>query len=56
MFDKVVRYHLSYATLAEHRQELHCRRLVLAHPSTDMLNRRGDATEEIAEDGLVLPI
>ncbi len=53
-FDKAVRNHLSYATLAAHRDELGCRRLVLVHPSADMLARRAEVGDEIAEDGQTL--
>jgi len=55
-FDKAVSNHLSYATLAAHRDELRCRRLVLVHPSADMLGRRAEVREEIAEDGLTLDL
>jgi ribonuclease BN (tRNA processing enzyme) len=51
-FDKAVKNHLSYATLARHRDRLTCRRLVLTHPSQDMLRRRAEVPDEIAEDGL----
>jgi len=58
VFEKSVKYHLSYATLAEHRSRLRCKRLVLTHMSADMLNRRGEVEveAEFAEDGLTLTI
>lgn len=56
VFEKSVRYHLSYATLALHRSRLRCRRLVLTHMSTDMLNRRDEVDAELAEDGLTLTV
>jgi ribonuclease BN (tRNA processing enzyme) len=42
VFERSIKYHLSYAALAQHRPRLGCRRLVLTHMSADMLNRRGD--------------
>jgi ribonuclease BN (tRNA processing enzyme) len=51
-FDKAVRNHLSYITLAGQRQRLTCRRLVLTHLSQDMLSRRAEVQDEIADDGL----
>jgi ribonuclease BN (tRNA processing enzyme) len=56
VFEKSVKYHLSYATLAEHRSLLRCKRLILTHMSADMLKRRGDVEAEVAEDGLTLTI
>lgn len=50
-FDKRIRYHLDYHTLAEHRAQLSCRRLVLTHMSEDMLAHRGEIDVETAEDG-----
>jgi len=55
-FDKAVKNHLSYTTLAEHRGRLSCRRLVLTHLGADMLRRRSEVREEVAEDGLTLVI
>lgn len=55
-FEKAVKNHLAYTTLAEHRARLGCRRLLLTHMSTDMLARRDEATEETAEDGLTLTL
>lgn len=51
-FDKAIRYHLDYATLRAHRDQLTCRRLVLTHMSADMLARLADIDAETAEDGL----
>ena len=50
---KTVRNHLSYATIREHRARLACRRLVLTHMSSDVLDRLGEVEEETAHDGLV---
>ena len=56
VFDKPIKYHLSYATLREHRTHLGCRRIVLTHPSDDLLQRRSAVDAELAEDGLVLAL
>jgi len=56
VFERSVKYHLSYATLAEQRSRLRCKRFVLTHMSADMLNRRGEVEAELAEDGLTLTI
>jgi ribonuclease BN (tRNA processing enzyme) len=53
-FDKVVRDHLAYATLRQHRAELGCRRLILTHLSAELLGRRAEVADEVAEDGLRL--
>jgi ribonuclease BN (tRNA processing enzyme) len=56
VFERSVKYHLSYATLAEQRSRLRCKRLVLTHMSADILNRRGEVEAELAEDGLTVAI
>jgi ribonuclease BN (tRNA processing enzyme) len=55
-FEKKVRYHLNYLTLAEHRSQLRCRRLVLTHMSADMLQHLAEIGAEHAEDGNELVI
>ena len=51
--ERVIRYHLDFATLRANRARLSCRRLVLTHLGPEALARRArDA--EVAEDGLVL--
>jgi len=50
VYDRAVRYHLSYATLAQQRHRLRCRRLILTHPGADMLQHRSEIDVEIAED------
>jgi ribonuclease BN (tRNA processing enzyme) len=56
VFDRRVRYHLDYRTLAENRPRLGCRRLVLTHMSGDMLGRLPLPGVECAEDGLELTV
>jgi len=55
-FDKAIKNHLAYATLQEHRTRLDCRRIVLTHMGPDMLSHRAEASEETAEDGLVVSL
>lgn len=55
-FEKRVRYHLDYKTLAAHLDELDCKRIVLTHCSEDMLGRAGEVELECAEDGLTLEL
>ncbi|MEX0800051.1 MAG: MBL fold metallo-hydrolase [Dehalococcoidia bacterium] len=55
-FDKKVKFHLDYETLAQHREDLGCRRIVLTHMSADMLSRLGSLDLETAEDGMLIEI
>jgi ribonuclease BN (tRNA processing enzyme) len=55
-FEKPVKYHLSLATLREHRARLLCRRLLLTHMSADVLGRLDELPEQAAEDGLLLTL
>ena len=43
-FNRPVRYHLDYASLCQHRDQLRCRQLVLTHMSRDMLHCAVDTT------------
>jgi ribonuclease BN (tRNA processing enzyme) len=53
-FQKAIKFHLSYATIREHRDRLQCGRLVLTHPSADLLGHQRDVEIELAHDGLEL--
>lgn len=53
-FDKRVKNHLSYAELVQHVQLLESQRVILTHLSADMLRRRSEIPEEIADDGLTV--
>jgi ribonuclease BN (tRNA processing enzyme) len=53
-WEKLVRYHLDYRTLAAHRNQLTPKRLVLTHMGPDMLAHLDDTEEETASDGLRL--
>lgn len=55
-FDKRVKYHLDFATLAAERSRLTCRRLVLTHMGEEMLRRVGELGVEGAEDGRELTV
>lgn len=51
-YDKAVRFHLDYATLAQRRSELGAKRLIITHMGPDMLARVADLPVEAAHDGL----
>jgi ribonuclease BN (tRNA processing enzyme) len=55
-FSKPVPYHLRHADLVEHRAELTCRRIVLTHPSADLLSHAGELAFDLAHDGLVIEL
>ncbi len=55
-FDKRVPDHLDYRTLAAHRDELRCRRLIITHMQDDMLARLREADVEAASDGAVFTL
>lgn len=50
-FDKKVKWHLNYATLAAKLDEIGAKRVVLTHMSAELLGRLGEVTLETAEDG-----
>lgn len=51
-WQKRVRYHLDYRTLAAHRGDLTAKRLVLTHFGPEMLAHLSETDEEVAHDGL----
>jgi ribonuclease BN (tRNA processing enzyme) len=53
---KPIPYHLRLDDLAEHRDELASRRIVLTHMSDDVLGHLEDVNFETARDGLVLRV
>ena len=55
-YDKYVPFHLDYSTLAKHRSELGCKRLVITHMSSDMLSRLAELPVEAAHDGLEIDL
>ena len=55
-FEKAMKFHLDYRTLMSHRDELSCKRLILTHMNTEMIERAGALEAECAEDGLVVEV
>ena len=55
-FDKAVRFHLDFATLAAQLPTLGAKRVILTHMSADMLARIQDTGAEIAEDGMTISL
>lgn len=53
-FDRPIRYHLDYATLSEHRDDIGAERVILTHMSADMLGRLADADLPAAYDGMII--
>jgi ribonuclease BN (tRNA processing enzyme) len=53
-YDKVVKNHLSLATLQAHLGEINARRVILTHMSDDMLGRLDGLPYAAAEDGMVV--
>jgi ribonuclease BN (tRNA processing enzyme) len=56
-YDRRIRYHLDYRTVAAQRERLGCRRLILTHMSRDVLERGPSEVQlERAEDGQVVVV
>ena len=55
-YEKAVRFHLDYATLARRRPELDCKRLIVTHMGPDMLARAAELPLEAAHDGLEVSV
>jgi phosphoribosyl 1,2-cyclic phosphodiesterase len=55
-FERPIRYHLDYATLRAHLDELEASRVVLTHMSADMLGRRTEAEVSAAYDGMAVDV
>lgn len=53
-WDKAVRYHLDYATVRTHADELDTGRLVLTHMGPSMLERLDELDHIPASDGFVI--
>jgi ribonuclease BN (tRNA processing enzyme) len=56
VYDRIVKYHLSYETVRARREAFGCRRILLTHMGPDMLARQADAAFECARDGLVIEV
>jgi ribonuclease BN (tRNA processing enzyme) len=55
-YDKRVKYHLDYATLAGKLAGLGARRVILTHLSAELLGRCAQLAVETAEDGMVVDL
>ena len=55
-YDKKVRYHLDYQSLAAHLGQIRPKRLILTHMSADMLARLDGLDCESATDGAVIDL
>ncbi len=55
-FDKPVKFHLDYATLARHLPEIGARRVVLTHMGADMLAHASEIQCEAAHDGMTIAV
>jgi ribonuclease BN (tRNA processing enzyme) len=55
-FDRPIKFHLDYMTLARHLPEIGPKRVILTHMSADMLTRASDTGCDIADDGLIVTI
>jgi ribonuclease BN (tRNA processing enzyme) len=53
-FDKVMKYHIDYTTLAKHLPEIGARRTIVTHMSAELLGRQKEIALEVAHDGLVV--
>ena len=55
-YDRAVKFHLSHATVRDHRDAFVVRRILLTHMGPDMLARQNDAAFECADDGIVIAL
>ena len=53
-FDKVMKYHIDYATLAKHLADIAPKRTIITHMSAELLARQQEIALEAAHDGLVV--
>lgn len=54
--EKRIPYHLSYASLMEHRAEIDAKRIVLTHVGAEVLERASEIELEMAHDGMTLTL
>jgi ribonuclease BN (tRNA processing enzyme) len=55
-FDKKIKFHLDYSTLASHLPELNAKRVILTHMNAKTLERLHGSDVELAEDGMIVSI
>ena len=53
-FDKVMKYHIDYSTLAKHLPQIGAKRTIVTHMSAELLGRQDEIALEAAHDGLVV--
>jgi ribonuclease BN (tRNA processing enzyme) len=53
-FDKVMKYHIDYSTLARRLPDIAPKRTIVTHMSAELLGRQGEIALEAAHDGLVV--
>jgi len=53
-FDKVMKYHLDYATLMRRLPEIGAKRTIVTHMSAELLGCRHEVALEAADDGMVV--
>jgi len=53
-FDKVMKYHIDYTTLARHLPAIGAKRTIVTHMSAELLGRQSEIALEAAHDGLVV--
>ena len=53
-FDKVMKYHIDYTTLAKHLPEIGAKRTIVTHMSAELLGRQSEIALDAAHDGLVV--
>ena len=55
-YDKPIKWHMNYPTIAAKRDEFGAKRVILTHMSTEMLAQVDAVPEECAHDGLVVEL
>jgi ribonuclease BN (tRNA processing enzyme) len=55
-FDKAIKYHIDYATLARRLPDIGARRTIITHMSAELLARQGEIALEAAYDGLLVEL
>ena len=55
-FDKAIKYHLSYRTLADHLKAISAKRVILTHLGSDLLGHLDEVAADVAYDGLMVTI
>ncbi|CAN5832593.1 MBL fold metallo-hydrolase [soil metagenome] len=53
-FDKVMKYHIDYTTLARRLPDIGAKRTIVTHMSAELLGRQGEIALEAAEDGMIV--